>query len=105
MLETSIREIEDKLKGILSVQLAVSTAMLANTNASTPLLGRGIGLDSVETMALAMEIEKMFEICIPDSDLTAKLFATLGTVTEYVAQKLSEQHKRGPLLATGVEGL
>jgi acyl carrier protein len=65
--------------------------MLAEAESSTPLLGRGIGLDSVESMVLAMALEKEFDISIPDADLTAELFATLGTLTGYVARKLAER--------------
>jgi acyl carrier protein len=84
-------EIEKKIKTILAAELAVSPVTLADTSPSTPLLGRGIGLDSIETTALVVVIEKEYEISVPDSDLTIAIFATIGTLTEYILGKIAER--------------
>ena len=43
-------KIEEEIKQILISELEVSPVILANSNSTTPLLGRGIGLDSIETL-------------------------------------------------------
>jgi acyl carrier protein len=86
-------EIEKRIKQLLSSELNVNASILAASTFNTPLLGRGVGLDSVETMALALTIEEEFGISVPDTDLTAELFETIGSVVEYVARKLSEQRE------------
>jgi acyl carrier protein len=96
MAETLHLEIRDTIKRILTVELAVSASMLADADSNTPLLGRGIGLDSVESMVLATHMEKEFDISIPDEDLTAELFSTLGTLTGYVVRKLSATAQSAP---------
>jgi len=83
-------EIENKIKLLLRSELNVNASVMATSTSSTPLLGRGIGLDSVETMALVLSIEEEFGISVPDSDMTATLFETIGTLTDYVLHKLSE---------------
>lgn len=83
-------EVEEKIKNILSAELAVSLSVLSAINSSTPLLGRGVGLDSIETAALVVGIEEEFEISVPDPDITVALFETIGTLTDYVLHKLSE---------------
>ena len=96
MSKTLRLEIQETIKKILSTELAVSLAMLADADSNTPLLGRGIGLDSVESMVLATQMEKEFEIAIPDADLSAELFATVGTLTSYIALKVLERTPIAP---------
>ncbi len=84
-------KIEEKIKLILISELEVNPAILATIDSSTPLLGRGIGLNSVETLTLVAGIEEAFDMQIDDADLTAELFKSLGTLVEYVSQKITEQ--------------
>ena len=76
--------IQETIKQLLADDLQVDAAMLENITPDTPLLGRGIGLDSVEALRLGLGMENAFDLSIPDQDLTAELFATLGTLTQYV---------------------
>jgi len=85
-------KIEEKIKNILGAELAVSPDVLSTVNSSTPLLGRGVGLDSIETAALVVGIEEEFAISVPDTDITVALFETIGTLTDYVLHKLSESN-------------
>jgi acyl carrier protein len=87
-------EIEEKIKQLLTVELSVSPTVVADTDSTTPLLGRGIGLDSVETMALVVSLEEEFEISIPDDELTVDLFKNVGTLADYVMHALSDRTNR-----------
>jgi acyl carrier protein len=87
-------QIEKRIKQLLSSELNVNTSVLATSTSSTPLLGRGVGLDSVETMGLVLSIEEEFGISVPDADMTATLFETIGSLAGYIVQKLSEQPER-----------
>jgi acyl carrier protein len=79
--------IESKIKELLMSELNVSPAAIAATSSATPLLGRGVGLDSVETMALVLAIEEEFNISIPDTDLNVALFQNIETLAKYVFYK------------------
>lgn len=81
-------EIEEKIKHILISELAVDPGKLMVSNSTTPLLGRGVGLDSMETLVLVAGLEKEFDIQVEDADLTAELFKNLGTLAEYVLHKM-----------------
>jgi acyl carrier protein len=52
------------------------------------LLGRGIGLDSIEVLALVSAIEAEFGLTIDDADLTVEHFRTLGTLVTFVESRL-----------------
>jgi len=87
----SPQEIQDAIKRLLVDDLQADSAVIAGADLTTGLLGRGVGLDSVEALRLALGLERTFDIRIPDADLTAALFATLGALTEYVHRKTRER--------------
>jgi len=84
-------EINEIIKHILAVDLEVGPALLADCAPDTPLLGRGIGLDSVEAMTLVLSLERQFDIQVPDTDLTVELFRSLRVLSDYVCAKLGER--------------
>lgn len=84
-------DVEKTIIQILISDLEIDPALLSTVNSNTPLLGRGIGINSVETLTLVAGIEEAFHIQIDDADLTAELFKTLGTLAEYVFQKITDQ--------------
>jgi acyl carrier protein len=94
MRQDAYLQIEKTIKHLLGSELNVNASVIATSSSSTPLLGRGVGLDSVETMALVLSIEEEFGISVPDTDMTATLFETIGTLARYIAEKLSEQTER-----------
>lgn len=55
--------------------------------ASTGLLGEGIGLDSVETLKLVCAIEEEFGLTIDESELTAVRFKTVASLAAFVDEK------------------
>jgi acyl carrier protein len=83
--------IQGKIKQLLISELKVNPAALAELDSSTPLLGRGIGLDSVETMALVLGLEEEFEISIQDDELTVDLFKNIGTLTDGIMLAVSRK--------------
>ena len=91
MKQNTRSQIEDKIKQLLVSDLKVNPAVVADTNSTTPLLGRGIGLDSVETLALVVSLEEKFEISIPDDELTVDLFQSVGSLTDYIVHALLER--------------
>jgi acyl carrier protein len=76
--------IEERIKDLLAARLQIPAEVLTASDGGTSLLGRGIGLDSMEALTLANALEAEFGIAIPDDDLTVELFATIGSVADYV---------------------
>ncbi|HWI13375.1 MAG TPA: acyl carrier protein [Burkholderiales bacterium] len=56
-------------------------------NADTPLLGGIAEFDSMAVVSVVTMIEDEFGIAIDDDDLSADVFATVGTLADFVAQK------------------
>jgi acyl carrier protein len=83
-------EIGCKIRRILVSELDVDPDAVAASTAHTTLLGRGIGLDSMETLKLVAALEQEFGIHIQDSELTAHLFKDLGTLIEFVSRRIAD---------------
>jgi acyl carrier protein len=56
-------------------------------NADTPLFGSMPELDSLAVVKLAAALETRFGFEIDDSEFTMEIFATVGTLAEFVDQK------------------
>lgn len=87
-------EIESRIREVLIEGLDVRPEALASVSSETPLIGRGIGLDSVEAMTLASELEAEFEIHFADEELTRELFQSLGSLSAAVAAKCDGNPER-----------
>ena len=57
-------------------------------NADTPLLGNVPELDSMAVVSVITALEDDFGVTIADDEIDAGLFATLGSLTRFVEQKL-----------------
>ena len=53
------------------------------------LLGRGIGLDSVEALELVAALEEEFELTIPDDELEPRHFRSFGSLASFLQDKLA----------------
>ncbi len=84
-------DVESAIKRLLITESLADAALIENAGDDTPLLGRGIGLDSIEALRLALGLEKEFDLQIPDSDLTVELFSSVRVLAEYVQRKILER--------------
>jgi acyl carrier protein len=94
MASISREQIEQSIKGILVAELELDSNIFSANSSSTPLLGRGIGLDSIDALTLVAALEKEFDIEVYDSDLTVGLFKNIRTLAEYVLCRTLEQPAR-----------
>jgi acyl carrier protein len=84
-------QVEETIKEILATELELDLRPYGASTADTPLLGQGIGLDSIDALTLVTAGENRFDIEVGDDDLTVDLFKTVGTLAEYVARKASRE--------------
>ena len=54
----------------------------------TGLLGKGVGLDSVEILQLVAAIEEEFEMTIDDDELVPDHFRSVGNLITFVVERL-----------------
>ena len=81
-------EIRSRIKGIVTGGLDLDESEIASISNETPLLGSGLGLDSLEAVAIATAIESEFDIFIEDEELNADLFRNIKSLSDFVLQRL-----------------
>ena len=82
---TTIDEVKSLLAEIL--QLGERRDML---DESTALLGSLPELDSMAVATVIAGIEDRFDVYVEDEEISAEVFRTVGTLTEFVDRKLTQ---------------
>lgn len=83
-----------QLAGIVQHVLSLDDRWMTH-GYDTPLLGAVPQLDSMAAVALLTEIERQFEIRIPDEDVSADMFTTFGDLLTFVEARLPGSSARG----------
>ena len=78
----------DDIKTVVGGALQLG-ARVQTMDASTPLLGAIPELDSMAVVNVITALEEHFGITVADDEIGAATFATLGSLTAFVEQKLS----------------
>ena len=85
------KEVVDELKTLLVARLKFDPRRAAETSETTPLakgVDGSIGLDSLDFIELSLAIEERFGIPIDDAEDITPYFASLETLSKYIAEKL-----------------
>jgi len=88
-MEGSSVEIENRIKKVIQKRLKMKAKMEVLSK-ETPLIGKGLGLDSVGVLELVVGLEEEFNIIFEDSELKRELFENIGSLTNYIKEKLAE---------------
>ena len=81
-------ETVEKVKAILRDALQIGDRAGA-MNASTPLIGNIAELDSMAVVTILTMIEDQFGISVPDDEISAETFATVGSLAAFVDGRLT----------------
>lgn len=77
-----MEDIEGKVKEIIMNKLGVEESQITPTASFT----NDLGADSLDTVELVMEFEKVFNLHIPDED--AEKISTVGDAIAYIKTKI-----------------
>jgi acyl carrier protein len=83
-------DVETVIREILRREMRVPEGTVESLNRETPLLGRGVGFDSMEVLTLATAVESAFGIRIADGELTTELFRSYGDFVAFVEGRVDE---------------
>jgi acyl carrier protein len=86
-MDANRRRIRDELKRLL-VQTLELDVPAAEIRDDEPLFEAGLGVDSVEALALVNAVEETFGVQIPDDDIGIGLFQDIRSLAE-VVERLS----------------
>lgn len=85
---TTATTTSEQVKRILADTLQLGARGEA-LNAATPLLGAVPELDSMAVVTVITTLEEYFGISVADDEISADTFATLGSLSAFVEQKLA----------------
>lgn len=78
---------QDDVRSVLADTLQLG-ARAQSLSADSGLLGSLPELDSMAVVAVITALEERFGIVVDDDEITADTFATLGTLTAFVTDKV-----------------
>lgn len=81
----------DQLLNELKCQI-ISTLKLSDIepddiDVDAPLIGEGLGLDSIDTLELLVLLEKVYSVTVPDINIGRKVFSSIRSMAEYIEEK------------------
>ncbi len=82
-------ELIETVKQIIIDALRIEGMTPADIETDSPLFGEGLGLDSIDALQLVVALEKQFGVVVPDAATGTKVFRSVRSMAEYIA----ENHK------------
>ena len=89
MKKYSREEIESGVREIIAKCMQLETYEVKNDD----LMKEDIGCDSIDCVEIVMELEKEFDINIPDNEVDAAAGWTVSELCDYVEERLKERKK------------
>jgi acyl carrier protein len=90
VMNVTTDNIEDRVKRVILKRLKLNLRV-ENMTLDTPLIGKGLGLDSMGILELVVGLEEEFKIFFDDSELTIELFENIGNLTSHIIEKLNQK--------------
>jgi len=79
-----MEELIHKLKEQIISTLNLSDITPEDIDADAPLIGGGLGLDSIDTLELIVLMEKEYGATVPDVNVGRKVFSSVRALAQYI---------------------
>ena len=76
----------ETLKTQIISSLKLSDIKPEDLDADAPLVGGGLGLDSIDTLELLVLLEKEYGVTVPDINVGKKVFASVRSLSAYIQE-------------------
>lgn len=80
-------ELITQVKQLIIDSLRIDGMAPGDIETDAPLFGEGLGLDSVDALQLVVGLENSFGVVVPDAAVGSKVFQSVRTMAEYIAQQ------------------
>jgi len=74
------------LKGQIISTLKLSDVKPEDIDVDAPLVGGGLGLDSIDTLELLVLLEKEYGVTVPDVNIGRKVFGSVRSLAVYIEE-------------------
>lgn len=80
-------ELIQKIKQMIIESLRIEGMTADEIETDAPLFGEGLGLDSIDALQLVVAMEKTFGVVVPDAATGTKVFASVRSMADFIAEK------------------
>lgn len=81
----------EELKSKLITSLKLSDIKPQDIDPDAPLIGEGLGLDSIDTLEILVILQKDYGVTVPDVNAGRKVFSSLRTLAEYITENKAKE--------------
>ncbi len=82
-----MEQLIENLKKQIVETLKLADIDPASIQTDAPLIGAGLGLDSIDTLELLVLLEKEYGITIPDVNVGRSVFASVRSLAEFITSQ------------------
>ena len=87
-VDMDTQTLEQEIKELIISSLALEDISPEEINPTEPLFVKGLGLDSIDALELALAISKAYGVQLRSEDKeNRRVFASLRALSEYIAQQ------------------
>jgi len=79
-------ELIEQVKQLIIDSLRIEGMDISGIDTDAPLFGEGLGLDSIDALQLVVGMEKAYGVVVPDAETGNKVFRSVRTMAEYIAE-------------------
>lgn len=76
--------LKERIKQVIIDALMLEDMGPDDIEDDAPLFGEGLGLDSVDALELAIELERAFGVKIPDDEQSRSIFASVSSLATFI---------------------
>ncbi len=81
-----MEQLLNDLKKQIIETLKLSDIEPEDIDVDAPLIGEGLGLDSIDTLELLVLLEKEYGVTVPDINAGRKIFSSIKAMAEYIEE-------------------
>ena len=81
-----MEQLIEELKSKLITSLKLSDITPQDIDPDAPLIGEGLGLDSIDTLEILVILQKDYGVTVSDVNAGRKVFSSLRTLAEYITE-------------------
>ncbi|NLG17990.1 MAG: acyl carrier protein [Fibrobacter sp.] len=86
-----MEKLMDELCRKIISTLKLSDVKPEEVDVDAPLIGAGLGLDSIDTLELLVMLEKDYGVTVPDVNAGRKVFSSLRALAQYVQENRQKE--------------
>lgn len=81
-----MEELMKELRSKIISSLKLTDVKPEEIDVDAPLIGAGLGLDSIDTLELLVLLEKDYGVTVPDVNAGRKVFSSVRALAEYIQE-------------------